>query len=365
MSLPAIDYKENVSYHNTKIKPRSWVLFFILFALAFVFVIYYFSEIKKEFKLLEKVKGYWLAIAVVSQILTYFFTAIIYRLLIGAQKLPQLPPLWDMLKASVISLFFNQTMPSAGISGNTFFFNFLTKLNMRVTQIISLILAELLIFYAAMEAIITVLLIICLFFYRVPRVFPGVLLVGIAVYLVFGTLIALAGRKSFIDNLYKKIKKVKILKKIFEKVNQRIQQQGISKQEVHLSFLLKNSKKIILKAFLFQLMVVASDAFTLYALFYGLSIPVSVLTVLLGMISTKVVSIIPFLPGALILYESSMSFFFVSLGIPVATAIIVTLLYRLLSFWFPMPVGLFFYRKWLKKLPRPVNSQFEPLVNKT
>jgi uncharacterized protein (TIRG00374 family) len=236
---------------------------------------------------------------------------------------------------------------------------------MRVTQIISLILAELLIFYAAMEAMIIVLLTTCLFFYKVPRVFSGVLSAGILVYFVFGTLIALAGRKSFINNLYRKVQKVKLFKKLFEKLNQKIRQQGISKQEVHLSFLLKNNKIIILRAFLFQLIVVAADAFTLYALFYGLGIHVSVFTVLLGMISTKVISIIPFLPGALILYESSMSFFFVSLGIPVATAIIVTLLYRLLSFWFPMPVGLFFYRRWLKKVRDPVNSPPEPLVNKT
>lgn len=348
--------KDKSSDHKEKVITRSQLLFIVFSALIFIFVVYYFSEIKKEFRMLKKVNVYWLAAAIFSQFITYFFTAIIYRFLLVAHRLKQLPGLWDLLRASVISLFFNQTMPSAGISGNTFIFNFLARLNMKVPQIISLILAELLIFYAAMEAIIILLLLACLSFYKVRHVFPGTLAIGVAVYLAFGTLIALAGRKKFIDLLFKKIQKVKFIKKIFEKVSQKIGQQGISKKEVNLLALLKNNKGAVLKAFLFQLMVVAADGFTLYALFCGLDIPVSPFVVLLVLISTKIISIIPFLPGALILYESSMTFFFVSLGVPLGTAIIVTLLYRLLSFWFPIPIGLFLYRRWLQKTPDLVNS---------
>ncbi|MBZ5855623.1 lysylphosphatidylglycerol synthase transmembrane domain-containing protein [Flavihumibacter profundi] len=346
--MSVINNNNIFTFREGRVKSRSWILFFIFFLMVFGFVVYYFSEIKTEIRLLGKVDIIWLIVAVVAQILTYLFTAIIYRLLLSAQKLKQLPKLLDILKASVISLFFNQIVPSAEISGNTFIFNFLSKLNIRVAQIISLILAELLIYYAAMEAIILLLLFACLFFNKVQTVFIGTLAAGLAIYLVFGALISLAGRKKSLLFIYKKIKRMKHIKKLFENIVQTIQQQGISKEDVRLSKFLKHNKITVLNNFLVQLLLVAADVFTLFALFYGLGIHVSLFVVLLGFICARIICLIPLLPGGLILYESSMSFFFVSLGIPLGTAIIVTLIYRFLSFWAPMPIGLFLYRKWLK-----------------
>ena len=324
-------------------------MFIIFSALIFIFAVYYFSQIKTEVKLLEKVTVYWLALALLSQFATYFFTALIYRFLLSRHKLPHLPGVWELLKASIISLLFNQTVPSAGISGNTYFFNFLDKLNIRVSQILSVILAELLIFYAAMEAIILLLLIACFTNYKAPHIFTIILLAGLAVYLVFGIFIALAGRKRFIDRLYNKIQHVKFLKKLFERVIQNIRQQGVSKEEVSLLTFLNRYKRTVVIVFLFQLLVFASDGFTIYALFWGLGFLISPMVVLLALMSTRIISILPFLPGALLLYEGSMSFFFVTLGVPLATAVIVTLLFRLLSFWFPIPMGLFLYRRWMDK----------------
>ena len=198
-----------ISDHKERLIPRSRLVFIILSALIFIFAVYYFSEIKTGVKLLDKVKVYWLAVALLSQFATYFFTAFIYRFLLGAHRLQFKPGLWQLVKASVISLFFNQTVPSAGISGNTYFFNFLSRLNIRVSQILSVILAELLIFYAAMEVIIIILLATCYTGYKVPHVFTITLWAGLAIYLFFGTLLSLAGRKKFINRIYEKIQKVR------------------------------------------------------------------------------------------------------------------------------------------------------------
>ena len=332
-----------------KLIPRSRLFFIIFAALIFIFVIYYFSQIKTEVRLLKKVNIYWLAAALSSQFATYFFTAIIYRFLLRAHRVEHLPGLWQLLKASIISLFFNQTVPSAGISGNTYFFNFLSKRNIRVSQIISLILAELLIFYAAMEFIILLLLAISFTIYKVRHVFTITLYAGFVVYFVFGIFISFAGRKKFIDRLNNKIQKVKFIKKIFKRVTEQIEQQGLSKKETNLFTFLNRNRGAVIKVFLFQLLVVASDAFTIYALFWGLGIAVSPVVVLLGLVGTRVISLLPFLPGALILFESSMTFFFVKLGVPLGTAVIVTLLFRFLSFWLPIPIGLFLYKRWLRK----------------
>jgi uncharacterized protein (TIRG00374 family) len=124
--------------------------------------------------------------------------------------------------------------------------------------------------------------------------------------------------------------------------------------EILLWPLIKSNLPMATRVFFLQLAVIAADGFTLYVLFLGMNQPISPFIVLLALICTKVISLIPFLPGSLVLYESSMSFFFASAGVPPGTAIVVTLVYRFLSFWCPIPIGTFLYRHWLKNAPDEV-----------
>jgi uncharacterized protein (TIRG00374 family) len=165
---------------------------------------------------------------------------------------------------------------------------------------------------------------------------------------VFGLAIVLAGRKNMIGRLYEKILRSKLIKRIFRHFENKMTNEAVPIKAANLSSIFKTNKLTVTKNFILQIMIIAADASTLYVLFLGLGYPVSFFIVLLALISTKIISLIPFLPGALILYESSMSFFFADAGIPLAIAIVATLVYRLLSFWFPMPIGTFLYRKWVK-----------------
>jgi uncharacterized protein (TIRG00374 family) len=335
------------------IKTGSWIAFFILFAGVLGFALYHFAEIRKEIKLLEEENFYWLMAAVAPQLFTYIFTAFIYRFLLGALKKGPVPGLWEMMKASVILLFFNQTVPSVGISGNTFMFNFLSKFNTGVSQIISVILAELLIFYFAMLFLIFFLFFANAFIFHDPHIFSVTLLSGGLVYFVFTTAIILTGRKNILDYITARIRKLQLPGKLAGKIAKGMQIDSMANTEVTVIAFLEKNKRVAVKTFFLQLLIIVSDAFTLYALFYGLGQTVSVNIVLMVLISAQIMSLIPFVPGSLVLYESSMSFFFVQLGVPVSISVIVTLVYRLLSFWLPLPFGLFFYRKWVKKRAAP------------
>ena len=232
---------------------------------------------------------------------------------------------------------------------NTFFFNFLSKFNVKASQIFVIILLELLVFYFAMDMVALVLLIISRLFYNTPPSVTITLLVGIIIYLLFSALIIWGVRKAFITTLIKKIDSVKPIRKLFKSWIKKIWQQDTSTIRSEFHYLLISNKMVVFKAFLGQLLVISADALTLYALFQGLGINITPFVVILALVSTKIISLIPFLPGSLVLYESSMSFLFTSMGVPLGSAIIVTMVYRLLSFWFPIPIGLFLYRKWLKE----------------
>lgn len=345
-----IKKQEKIVKANGKPKTREWLFFFILFVLASAIVFYYFAEIKKEIILLDRVNGVWLTSAVFAQFLTYIFTASIYRSLLISQQ-PQSPGLWPLTIASVISLFISQTVPSAGISGNTFIFHFLAKYQVRLRLIVSVVMTELITSYAAMEILIIVLLVI-LSLSTLPEIFTITLVAGLAAYVFFGVIVAYAGKKRTLDFLFRKIKKVKLINKVFEHQMRRLGREGMVNKDVKLFVFLERNRVSVLKAFLFQLLVIAADSATIYALFHGLGVSVSAFIVLICLVCTRIVSLVPIFPGSLFLYESSMSFLFTTLGTPLSAAIIVTLLFRLLSFWFPMPVGLLLYRTWLKKSPR-------------
>lgn len=311
-------------------KTRARWLYFIFFVAAGILAIYYFSEIKNEFKLLKKVNPFWLAAALCSQFMTYYFAALIYLDLLKPYRLPRSPGVGHLLRAAIISLFFNQAVPSAGISGNTYIFNFLSRYNFSRTQVIEVILGELLIYYAAMESVILALFFISMLFYRSLVAFKSTLAAGMLVYLGFGLIILFAGKKGLVTRLFEKIMKMQ-------------------REEVRLPALLHNSGRSLARIFIFQLLVVAADAATLYALFMGLGYPVAPFLVIITLVSTRIITLVPFLPGGLILYEGSMSLFFTNAGIPAGTAVVVTLVYRLLSFWLPMPAGAILYRQWRKE----------------
>jgi uncharacterized protein (TIRG00374 family) len=322
--------------------------FYIFSLLIFGFVIYYFSEITQEFHMLKKINTFWLLLALVLQLLTYLINAFIYHQLLKVYNTQHLPSIKELYKASVISLFFNQTIPSAGISGNTFLFNFFEQKKISSPVILSLIVAELLTFYAAMEFII-ILFIVFSFVYKWSYIFHGVLLAGFVVYLAFAIAVVIVGKRKTIDVLYKKFGKKKLFRGFFEKLKTDFKNRNLSHDSIELFSLLNEQKLVLIKAFFLQLLLFTTDLFTIVALFNGLDMYVSILLVALALITTKIISLLPFSPGSLILYESSMTFFFVSLSIPLGPSIIVTLIYRLFSFWLPIPSGLILYRQWLKK----------------
>lgn len=298
--------------------------------------------------MLKKINFYWLLAAMFAQLLTYFFTAIIYRLFLNAFNVEKLPNIMELYKVSVISLFFNQTIPSAGISGNNFLYNFLEKKNIEVSVIISLILTELLSFYIVIEIIIVVFLILS-FILKLPIVFHTVFLAGLLIYLMFGVAVFLVSTTKSFDILQKKLGKIKSIKKFFDRLTADFKKQKTDAELIQLIIFKKEKARTVFTVLLFQLIVFATDAFTILFLFYGLGSTVCFFFVALALIGSKIISVLPFSPGALILYESSMTYFLVSLGIPLGTSVIVTLVYRLLSFWLPIPVGLILYRQWSSK----------------
>jgi uncharacterized membrane protein YbhN (UPF0104 family) len=66
--------------------------------------------------------------------------------------------------------------------------------------------------------------------------------------------------------------------------------------------------------------------------------------VIVGFSIGIVLSIVSFVPGGLGIMEGSMSAIFVSLSVPLETAVIAVLIFRVAYYFLPMLISLFFFR---------------------
>ena len=293
----------------------------------------------------EQINPRLLILATGMQTLTYVANAFVYSQIAKIYQKQPLLTIGEFLNCSVISLFLNQAVPSGGASGNSFMIFYLNKKHSDVKDSISIIALELFTYYAAHVA-----LLLLLFFYftvyaqKISGLFATVALIGLILFIIFGSLPIILGNQKILLPLLAKIEKNKFIMKIFNRLR------------VHFEFetdyewedpweILKRKPRELIKPFFWQIMLFVCDIATIYFLFLGLGQPLNLPLVALGFMSTKIISMFSFMPGALIFFEGGMVFFYTLLGIPAADAFVVTILFRALSFWLPMPLGLFLYRR--------------------
>ena len=343
-------------YNNYIIKNKNMVLptkkrsknifsifFYILAFFLVIFCIRYFGTIDDNIKLFQQVRPIWLLVALAAQAGTYFFNALAFRVLLKVYTQKAIFSIRELFEISVVSLFFNQTIPSAGWSGKAFFSKELIKKGIAPEESVSLMFLELMTFYIAMILVICSLFFVSIF-YDFPEFFFLIFLLGILIFSILGTFMVIASKKKVLDYLFRKIKKIGFIRRQLEKYEAMLDGPVADKSKNLLHTIIVK-KGLFIRAIFCGAGVVACDSLTIFALFFGFGIPVNFIIVIAGYMLTQIVTLVPILPGSLLVFEGGMTFFFTRLGVPMEVAAAVTLLYRCLSFWLPIPLGFFLLKK--------------------
>lgn len=315
--------------------PRLSAFTYFIYLLGFgLFIagIYYFGTIRSDLQLFARLNIWWLLAALAAQAATYLANALSYRLFLKDDGLDW--PLPDIYQVSLIMLFLNQALPSAAISGNTYFVTELRRRRVSSSRSWSVILRGWLATNVAALIAIGVAL-VAVILRPIGHAQYYVLGGGILVYLVLiGLCLSLGqpkwwrrfGRLSarwlWLDNL----------------------RHGAAAQE-GLWRLTRRRPGTFSWSVVANLGWLLADLLTIYALAHGLGLALGLGAAALAYILTKTIALIPVSPGSLGLYEGSLTYFLTVYGLPVEAAVTVTLLYRSLSFWLPMPVGFLLYHR--------------------
>jgi uncharacterized protein (TIRG00374 family) len=252
---------------------------------------------------------------------------------------------WEYYKTAVVMLFVNQVVPSGAMSGNSFFFSRLIKKGLPGGQALSILFYEELTYNIA--RLVALLLIIfaygLLYGFQLAPILIWVGALGAIVYSIFIILLMVTGKKSWLLNIRKFLGRWPLIDRALSRYQ--LTEAALSQEHWVTPFtLLRHHAKELWATLGWQWVIILCDILTVYTLYRGVGAPVPFFIVALGFVLTIAVASVSVFPGALVLFEGGMVLLYSTVGIPVATALTVTLLYRALSFWLPMPIGLVFYR---------------------
>lgn len=329
-------------------KLLSWsnIVFFILCCIVMYVLVRNIAEIKTIKSLFRQVDPWWMTAALVAQALTYVATAALYHVLLDKVKDKTTISMWHMFKMSIVIVFINQVVPSGGLGGNGFLFNELSKNDVPSKKAFFAIIMECLCLYVAM----TVLLIVVpawylIHFHTLPHLFFIAIIYGFAFYAVLAVVMTIVSRKETAEYLIKKLSRFRFIRHYLDEVT-------FSPQGTFTEYgakgpwgIFKKYPKEIIGVVAGHLTVFLADAFTIFALSKGLELHLSVIVILLGLLLSNIIAALPISPGALLLFEGAMTFFYTAMGVPFQAALVITLLYRVLSFWLPVIIGLLLYKQ--------------------
>jgi len=329
-----------------------YVRYFLTIALIGVAFFVIFSKFKNVYYdiplLLKEANRPLLLFLVIFQIISYLGDGWLSKILLAIAGFKV--NLRDTLKIAVLGVVGNHVAPFAGGAIITFYSY--KKLNIPSAVI------SFLVFFWSFFIWANYFLFFVLSLLLLPSLFlkfislEGTLMIVLGLSLIFAILTVLFRRRGkyfiwFLNVFSKPINKIinffnkRILLKphLFEKF--------ISDFHQYFEFLQKNKDKIpqlLFSSFLFYF----GDILTLYFSFLVFGYHPNLALLIFGYTISLILTLFTFIPGTPGIMEASLLVVFIKIGLPVHVVLFSSLLFRLFSYWLPLPIGVFFYWR-LKK----------------
>ncbi|MBI4117418.1 MAG: flippase-like domain-containing protein [Parcubacteria group bacterium] len=331
--------------------PRQFFFYFI--TLAVLIIIYLkFSELRLIGSIFAKSSLGWLTAIIIIQLYVYYFQALNYRDILRIKDLEVKPK--ELYPMSFVVQFLNQALPSAGLSGQVFFVQYLKKYGLPIAEGIGRAFLEIMTLWMAMGSFFIISSILVLKggaiadVSKLRFVFYGFVFLAIIAVSVF---FLIQRRKR--SKLAKWI--INWLRRHFEK-RRKTKDKGAAshsnnvemvfeqfKSSLNFRFLQKKAKNFWM-AFFWQCMILLAHTITLYFISFAIGQPIGFRLAFIVFSLVRFIAMVAFVPGALGVFEGSMTLILISFGVAASPALAMTLILRAFTFWFPMPIGWALYR---------------------
>lgn len=328
---------------------RFWFYFVTLGVL--ILVALKFSELRLFKEVFLRANIYWLLGIIVSQILAYYSSAFNYRDVLRVKDLEI--GVNELFPITFVVQFLNQALPSATLSGQAFFIQYLKKYGLTVAEGIGRAIVELMTIFIAFGVFFLISALL-MFHSGVLAAKPEI---SFLIYLFlffgvfFGILFFTLQRKGG-GRLSKWL--IKRLHLYFEKKQKKDPSEHVAmifdelRSNVNIGEIGRR-KFAFFSATLWQGMVLIFNIMTLLFISFALDFKISFSTAFASFILTRFISMVSFIPGAFGVFEGGMTLILISFGLSASASLAITILFRVFTFWLPMPIGWVLFRRLLRR----------------
>ena len=297
--------------------------------------------LKQTLELLKQVKYWAFFLALFAESFFYIGSTILTKAVLGmtGDKLK----FKEVLQISLLDSFSVQFLPFGSLGEGTVSYFFYKEKKIRTSHIILMFIARTIILYLVFAAI---YLIGVAFSPTNHSLSPNALIVIWFAYLAafagFFYLISLYFRKSVL------IQRAAQIAKIINKITRILHigliplshfPEAVQKFYDALKMLAKN-RHLQINAALGAVLFWAGDILCLYFSLLGFGYRAHLPIVIFAYSAAKILALITFIPGGLGIVEGSLALIFIGFGVPASTALAAVLIFRFISFWIPVPIGL-------------------------
>lgn len=323
------------------------IVFLIVLVILAIYVFLHFAEISKIPELLANLKWYYLIVLLIFEVLFLINRGNIFQFLYNRLGIKLNLKEATLLFTASYSL--NVLIPTAGLSGISLFLTHAEKQKISKSRVL---LINLLFYFINYVSLAFLLLFAMVYLFLINKM-ESYYLISFAVLLLI-ILIFLAGiivfiyfPKTFEIFLRKLLDVFNWILKIFKK---NINQNKIPLILTELQYLktsIKRDKKLFWGPFWLFLLGNLYEIASLFLIFFALGVNPPLVALVAAYAIGLLFMIVSITPAGVGVVEVLMTLVFVSLGMPLEVSVLTVLIFRIITFWLPLPVGIFFMKKYL------------------
>ena len=194
--------------------------FYLFLIIVSIAVVTKFGELKEVFNSFTQVNVWLLVLAIGLQAMTYICNSFVFYDLTKIFNKSHLFARHEFFQCSITSLFLNQTVPTAGVSGNSFIVYYLAKKGVDIKESVSILFLELFTFYSAN---LTIILLIFSYYAlsfteKISGIFFALGFLGILIFCLLLFILMFFGNRRIVYPLLSWIKKYRLSRWIIEKI---------------------------------------------------------------------------------------------------------------------------------------------------
>ncbi|MGA2666494.1 MAG: lysylphosphatidylglycerol synthase transmembrane domain-containing protein [Patescibacteria group bacterium] len=341
----------------------SWprIIIILLFGIAIWILIPKLIGLTQALQLLRQIKYWALILALVAEGFYYVGSAILTRavLRMTGDKLKFI----DVIKISLLDSFSIQFLPLGTFGEGAVDYYFLKEKKIRTAHIVLMFIARVIIVY-----------LIFAFIYLIGVAFSPTNhgLSARALIVIWITYLAAFGFFFYLLSLYSRkpvlIQRVAKLARLANRILKIVKvgriplntiPELVQKFYEAVKILAKN-RHLQINAVTGAILFWGGDIMCLFFALWGFGYTPHLPMVIFAYSAARILSLVSFIPGGLGIVEGTLALIFIGFGVPAGIALAAVLIFRLISFWLPIPVGLVSFLSLRKKY---IQARFENVLS--